>query len=76
MDARWLQRGWSPENDLISSPSEAAALAADYGTDGAELVILEGVAQPEIRSTSSAAYWQEVLDFLDPRVDLSVVTTV
>ena len=56
------------ENDLVSPPSDAADLAADYGTEGAELVILEGAMRgPRFGSpTSAAAYWQEVLDFLDP----------
>lgn len=56
------------ENDLVSPPSDAADLAADYGTDGAELVILEGAMRgPRFGSpTSATAYWQTVLEFLDP----------
>ncbi len=42
--------------------------AADYGSEGAQLVILEGAMRgPRFGSpTSAAASWQVILDFLDP----------
>jgi hypothetical protein len=45
----------------------AAELAADYGEDGAELVILDGARRGARFGSpaSAAAYWQAVLDFLD-----------
>lgn len=54
------------ENDLVSPPSDAADLAADYGTGGAQLEILEGFNRGARFSSNAAAaaYWQAVLDFL------------
>ena len=56
------------ENDLVSPPSDAADLAADYGSGGAQLVILEGAFRgARFGAPSSAeAYWDAVLGFLDP----------
>lgn len=56
------------ENDLVSPPSDAADLAADYGTDGAQLQILGGAMRgARFGSPANAAsYWQAILEFLDP----------
>ncbi len=55
------------ENDLVSPPSDAADLAADYGTDGAQFEILEGFNRGARfgSNAAAAAYWQAVLDFLE-----------
>ncbi|MEO1087357.1 MAG: alpha/beta fold hydrolase, partial [Acidobacteriota bacterium] len=54
------------ENDLVSPPSDAADLAADYGLDGAELQILPGVGRGARFGSvdAAAAYWRAVMDFL------------
>ncbi|MEM1177190.1 MAG: alpha/beta hydrolase [Acidobacteriota bacterium] len=54
------------ENDLVSPPSDAAELAADYGLGGAEFQILNGVGRgARFGSPDGAAdYWQKVMDFL------------
>ncbi len=56
------------EFDLVATPDDAAALAADYGTDGADLVILEGVGRaPRFETPEAAAtFWDLVFDFFDP----------
>ena len=52
----------------IRTSTDAADLAADYGQNGAELVILEGAFRgARFGAPSSAeAYWDAVLEFLDP----------
>ncbi len=54
--------------DLVADPQDPFELAADYGTDGAEVVVLEGAGHaPRVESPeTAAAYWAEVIDFLDP----------
>lgn len=56
------------EFDLVATPEDAAALAVDYGTDGADLVILEGVGRaPRFETPEAAAtFWDLVFDFFDP----------
>ena len=55
------------ENDIVAVPSDPFNLAADYGPDGADLVILEGVGRaPRFETPEAAArFWEEVFHFLD-----------
>ena len=54
--------------EFIAGPTDGLDLAADYGSDGAQLVILDGAGHaprlegPEI----AAAFWQATFDFIDP----------
>lgn len=56
------------EFDYVAGPDDPYYLAADYGTDGAQLIIIEGgghlprLEEPEIAMT----YWREVFNFIDP----------
>ena len=54
--------------DLVADPQDAIELARDYGTEGAELVVLEGAGHaPRVETPeTAAAYWAEVIDFFDP----------
>jgi len=52
--------------DVVPAPGEAAALARDYGPDGAAFVELEAAGHvPRFETQASAdAYWAEVLGFI------------
>jgi pimeloyl-ACP methyl ester carboxylesterase len=56
------------KGDFVPGPDDPHDLAADYGTDGAKLVILDRAGHvPRIQSEEIAAsYWAEVFNFIDP----------
>jgi pimeloyl-ACP methyl ester carboxylesterase len=56
------------KNDFVPGPDDPQELAADYGTDGAELVVLESAGHvPRIECEENAArYWSEVFNFIEP----------
>ncbi len=54
--------------DLVADPQDPFELAADYGTDGAEVIVLEEAGHaPRVETPETAArYWAEVINFFDP----------
>ena len=54
--------------DFLATPNDPSDLVADYGTSGAELIVLEGAGHaPRIESPdAAAAFWDAVFHFLDP----------
>jgi len=56
------------EFEFVAGPNDAYLLAADYGTNGADLVFIEGafhatrIESPEV----AARFWEEVFGFIDP----------
>ncbi len=54
--------------DTQADPQDPFLLAEDYGTDGAELILLEGAGHaPRVESPEVASrFWAEVLAFFDP----------
>ncbi len=55
-------------NEIVAGPTDAADLAADYGTGGADLVVLsQGFHAVRIEPRPAAGeYWDAVFDFIDP----------
>ncbi len=55
-------------DDHQADPQDPYELAADYGTDGAELILLEGAGHaPRVESPETAErFWVEVFKFFDP----------
>lgn len=56
------------KNDFVPGANDPHDLAADYGSDGAELVVLESAGHvPRIENEDNAArYWAEVFRFIEP----------
>jgi len=56
------------KNDFVPGPNDPRDLAADYGTDSAELVVMDDAGHvPRIESADNAArYWAEVFNFIEP----------
>ena len=54
------------EHDIVAGPNDPYLLAAAYGTDGADVVIIEGAGRaPRLETPERAArFWQEVIDYL------------
>lgn len=56
------------KNDFVPGPRDPHDLAADYGTSGAELIVMDEAGHvPRIESEANAArYWSEVFNFIEP----------
>ncbi len=56
------------EFEIVAGPNDPYLLAADYGTNGAQLVFIEGAFHAtRIEGPAVAArFWEEVFNFIDP----------